>query len=1309
MTSFGDSASSVKHHTVNKNSGNGVSKGDTPEWKRRLQRGDKAETDLFGLTPLEGVFQQPQSKSNANSSLLSANDTEDRPWTLPADSGSSFSMAKQSLRRSTNAPLMEVLQEETEDDSSVNGNSLLTRDEEFRAQSGSGISGDVMPRKASQKFEDPRMRTISGQEEVRNEEISPITISKHNTVSGRPLQGIMRDSIDELKSKLEKAAIDNDDRPSSRGSDSIIYYRRPAQLDPLGEFRQDLGDITSQSLPDDLSMGTDDFASRGGFINMRRGGTSDENSFLRKPINSSMDDSHQDSQQMSNFRSSPPPYVHPHVESVSELPEELPTTPSKLQGQTPSKIDEQTPSSSPARPRSAGSPLKLFGNYDTYTKDRLSRRLSALELGQESDLEDLGARSTPPIREERIEEDDENHEGEMVGEDEENGLRMSQFGKGHLNDFRFTQKKGPDPLPSSNESTPPQQGTIFGNSLQHESGSLPRVRRPTTPTRTIETKEEVTLTVEILEAKRVLNSPGKQRTPKRRRTLLKDEIEVEQKAAKERDIAQQAEIQRLAGRKRKDARYEGQGPPADPEVLATRQILRPRSASRQSSFRDFAKASPLTSPREDNRQVAEAMAQAQADSLTKSVANELAAFGETMNRPVARDETRKGSITTSDYFAEAVKVMEMIRAKRKSMSALGSIRESPEKLAEETEEESQERVDEDDFESTLEQFSRPPSRIGVPVKEKPREPNPRVVSHLRKFEDTQDSFEADDLEKYDHDLPTSDPPGIRIREQTETMRKRKHSDTTASTRPSSKGGTLPNTSSSHSNSTGRSIPTGLSGSSGDRGLITLDKINLPKEVGGMVFDHATKTWVRSRIGHGRKETSDEDPFEDIPDLSVDELEELRRSQESPSKQNNEPAYHADETKDVRPYTREGAMSQPTDASSAPSKLTRFDSTAPVAETRATSWATIDHLRNSKALGPTPEDNNEDLHNEEVEHEIQLYEGRTATSPVNRNGKQPRVVTIAFSSPLVSGIVYQDDSFMSDQKSQDLESPRSQSAPPPQQTAQHGRKASSRLASTSWVTRRNSIDGTGFIGRPVSRIDEQDEADTNKDKSLIPLSDSGAMTPIPRTRTELMLPTTAAKNDSSLISLTPLSEFTFHQIDDPVHLELSYVAHRTHPSSLQQAHGQLSLAVDEMIKAITDVEPYEPYWEQIRRLDLSNKKLATLHRFGDYCSGVEELNVADNEIGQVGDLPPSLRVLNIQRNCLSNLSAWGHLQNLQYLDVSGNEIENLDAFSNLVHLRDLRASENKLRNLDGILDLNGLLSLRLRGNDFAAVDFESAEL
>ena len=1280
-SAFGDSVGSVQHHTLHKRSqGKGAIKdSDTPEWKRRLLRGEKiGEVDLFGgKMEIEGLFQQPQPKKDgAQDTFLSSSvvgGPPENPWSLPVDynKDSNDIMNRSTSTKFTSRPRMGVLVEEDtqgEDESSLRESKL---DVEIN-DSTPNIPNDLAePQNYAEEDDDPRQRTVSGQEELRNENISPITISKQNTMNEKLLKNILEG--DDLNSKLsEEESEIKMRRPStlrSVSADKII--RRPG-FDATGykkstqEIVADLEKLASQSLPDDLSMGTDDFMGRGGYINTRRGGAfSEENSsFMRRENFLSTAEQNQ-----LQFRSSPPPYSIPQVpESLldkEDLEVEEPTLP-----QTPSpKRKEKL--GSPMRDehqRSSGSPLKLFGDYDTYTKDRLSRRLSQWELGHDGTTE---TKPKDDLQPEKLNNDERQHPEPPVHHDnEEEEIRMSQFGQGDLNNYSFIQHSAIQEA-DSKSSTPSQLGTIFKQTTHYEkSTQLPKSRKGnSTKNRTIEkTTHEESITIEVTtnvaESKRGLTSPGKERTPKRRRTFFKDEFP---KAQEEEELVmgyeksknkqhhdtheqhpsdsmtseQLAQNQnQIAGRKRKDARYDGQGGSADPDVLATRQMLRPRSSTgrKPSSQRDSTTTHKAngTGERLERKSSAQMAQTGAVDSLTNAVANELATFAESVREDVVpssttapmtasatTEEIRKPSITTQGYFAEATKVMEMIRQKKSFRAAMSppdkngvSTAEKPPVQMERSE------VEVDDWpESTLEPFSRPPSREYVVNKvpqPKVQRINPRVVSHLRKFEDPPspvakirgENGEEGEVEKWDEDLLESDPPGLRLRGQAKTKTTSDKRGKDGSARPASQnGGEGINTSSSHggthSSSTTRTIPTAFSsGSAGDRGLITSDKLNLPTQVNGMIFDKATLSWVKhtsadptsneddNKKGSGddRKEASEEDPFDDIPDLSVDETEEIKRTRE----------------------------------------------------------ARLEQQERVKAMKTSPGVEVHD-HEESVVEQVPLQPQASATTT----------------------------------------------------TTTH-----------SIVPRHSSI--TGFVGRPVSRIDEEQDDHDNQaqDMSLIHVTQVTTMTPMPISRN---LPASlAAKIESSLLCLTPLSDFTFHQNDSPKNLELSYVAQRTHPTSLQQAHGQFSLAVDEMVRAITDVEPYEPYWDHLRRLDLDNKNITTLHRLSDYCPRLEQLSVADNEIGQIAGLPSSLRTLNIASNHLNEINAWGHLSNLQYLDVSENkEIDSLNGFASLKHLRELKANGCGILDLGGITregGLDALLSLKVKENKLTGtLDFEGTEM
>ena len=168
----------------------------------------------------------------------------------------------------------------------------------------------------------------------------------------------------------------------------------------------------------------------------------------------------------------------------------------------------------------------------------------------------------------------------------------------------------------------------------------------------------------------------------------------------------------------------------------------------------------------------------------------------------------------------------------------------------------------------------------------------------------------------------------------------------------------------------------------------------------------------------------------------------------------------------------------------------------------------------------------------------------------------------------------------------------------------------------------------------------------------------------------------------------MPSFTVHQVDESLNLDANYIAKRQGLLSYNEVEGRFSLAVEKLVGKITDVEPNEPFWEYIHNLSLEKRDLLTLHMLEEFCPRIEELDVNNNELGQINGAPLSLRSLSVRHNCLSSLTAWGHLQNLQYLDVSGNQISSLKAFSPLVHLRELIAEDNQVQSLEGVLELDG---------------------
>lgn len=191
-------------------------------------------------------------------------------------------------------------------------------------------------------------------------------------------------------------------------------------------------------------------------------------------------------------------------------------------------------------------------------------------------------------------------------------------------------------------------------------------------------------------------------------------------------------------------------------------------------------------------------------------------------------------------------------------------------------------------------------------------------------------------------------------------------------------------------------------------------------------------------------------------------------------------------------------------------------------------------------------------------------------------------------------------------------------------------------------------------------------------------------------------------------LSDLPDFTLNQVDEfdrPDRVVVQHDGTRYH-KALEDRYAQ---GTAELVRALQDIEPDEPYWEDLREVTLKGKNLVSLHRLDELCYRLEELDVSDNKISQVEGIPYAMRRLQAQNNSLTGLTSWATLGNLQHLDISNNEIDSLDGLAELVHLRVLKVDNNKLKSLDSILHLDGLIELHAGGNDIDLVDFARSNL
>ena len=1317
---------------------------DTPEWRRRLLKGQIGygdQKDLFAPMGLENIFAKPDGATSEDKlpkrkldmlKNLGAMPSSPPPW-------SSADREEEELPR--------------DEHENVNYSYRHFQAQPTRAQNPEGYtraqSGDF-----SQLGEDVGQqggtRTVSGQIEFENENFSPVYLTTNLKV-GAKAAPIPNFRGSELANRLRHIGTP----PPTHATPPIPEANSVSQNRDESYFAR----LQDDSLPEDLPAGTPDLADVGRFVEMRRGGYSQDGSFRRRPLSPSP----QRPLPRSALRTETTPETEPNTDPraandvACSAIEHSPRTPhrnglSKTQGLE--------------RTKSSGSPLKLFDAHDTFTTNRLHRRLSQLDHKSEkaaSSSAQMNKSETTKIVQKAslLTSVQEVSMQKRVNVDRDDGQcqtqRVGTFGQGVFNRHQFSGEfsilsspvsegqSAPDESPSFDVlppgSRPPLKFQYDGSPISQEPSRAKRqgLTRVTNPFRaaglsksqqdrraSTMQQELVEDQIEYTEGKRGPTSPFKNPTPKRRRTSqsLKEDEDDMSSSGLQPTKDSHAAMQSIVGRKRKDARPDLSNNVADPEVLARRHILRPRNPTPSQRRLDelnaeiieateaFIQASPkMTTIREHIDQIEDSEEPID-ESCAAIVANEVAAFS-MRRQQVIRDESRKRSVTTQDFLDEAVKIMDYIRAKGRPTSGLGSL--------EETEDELPMTQEMAEYPSSSLTFDRPPSREGRCSAWK--EPNkhdldPQMMSHLRKFQEK----ESDDvLGSSFHSLRFShlnapafqgeesivaEQDGIRI-----THNLNRH-DTTGDEHLGSPPRTNVTNPSSGS-SMGQTVATSTSRRSDHVATLAPEAVAhlIPKEIAGMSFDRENNQWVRQkspskehRVEEGMSGTneSEDDPFGHIPDLTVDETAERMLHEGSPTRPQATAETYLEDTEEAetqektRPITREGRGTAFTDTSSVPSKVSNFAWSFPKTETRATSYSDQGSRNGgTQKAHQVPTTYAIPEYDEDIEHEIKYFEGRGVTKPSMRSSRV-RDITIS----------------IAERDFGDVDNYSQRAAHPPANVRHQGSSALNRQRSSPKKTpssRAETLPKPRDLRRPVGRDDGDlsilDDLPSRNYRMQLSMSVSAPVL----NQDNALLPALSSPTKADVtFMLSDLPDFTLNQIDECELPNRIVVKHdgRRFSKALEDRYV---LGTADLVKALQDAEPDEPFWEDLREVDLHDKGLENLHRLDEFCFRLEALNVSDNCICQTRGMPYTLRRLWAQKNCLTSLTSWATLSNLQYLDISGNDIDSLDGLSELVHLRTLKADDNRIRSLDGITNLNGLMELSVARNDIDTIDFANADL
>ncbi|KAK0333325.1 Protein nud1 [Friedmanniomyces endolithicus] len=1331
-------------------------KQETLEWKKRLvggQVGYGDQTDLFGPSGLENIFarskgqenEEPRQKNRMRWMPRSgaAMPSSPPPWPSCEGPQADESYDETSAQDLEDSRLNEDSLDEPEIDGSLRSNPFDLDNIDETIEHGSP---------EAQRMRDAQdgvgNRTTSGQTELEQEDFSPVFISKHTSMNGQVNYAALDSHlVKQFKSmtvhlRHPSREVQETDLPHEQQRDDAVD--QSAYTDGPGS--EALPGAPDLSLSENLPTGTPPVASLGRNVEFKRGGYSAYGSFNQRPLSPS-----------------------PSKAEDSGAPEESellsPTRHrNRLLPQAPTPPTASNPPLRPTTPklpkaRSSGSPLKLFGPHDTFTSNRLLRRLSQLDPDGNPIKEEQPADQHEPIlalTEKRLESVADSRNSFGSGQLDGRGFDAEITVTGASDSDRDDSDRSPgseipvpggrDPLDFTFEPSPDVKDTyklkrkLSKHSAADSKGStLEALNRAPVPLQaTVEDASELDAYFQRAEqvksfegTKRPPTSPFKNPTPKRRRTLHASELEDGLAALN--DSYHDRIQETLSSRKRHDASPDHIRSVADAGTLASRKILRPRNPTpsqrrREQVEAELRKAAEEFAAQEPDKleavmeHVESSMAgsdgpptlQQQAAVLAAEVAN----FTMRVHKPSGDHGERKPSITTQDFMNEAVMVMQLIRSKARPQSGLSSVEESD---AEALDESLRPASSVHEAEGSL-RISRPPSREGrvsgwrsamVP------QTDARVVSHLRRFQERDDTeFIADSIASLhvedeqslnDNVVLVDEHSNIRI--SVPPAHSRHALEAEDDSRPASQRSqdSVLDTQQSAGTSSGRTIGTSSTRKSENVGTVAPNAVAhlIGEQVGGMSFDKETQRWVRAKspekqqkerrsfLGPPSIVTSDDDPFREISDLPVDEHVELRRISssgntvretisattvtmdfESQPAQTDEDHTTSTETAIPHPVIEDRSHMhrgvRHMHSSSVPSVPSRYSAFASSqqqekVETRATSYSDEDLARMTE-MG-------------KARHQPLAYAAAQATLALR--GESARVkeeeeesTEIAFQLPCardmphdmsepcveyaLPGLAYhtaatfktglRDDTVLDavQPEIRAIASPKLRQSLPRPVNAQ---PSEWREAPRELSLRRKTLTNTfGAEARQQSDISLVTALPGDRMLSLS-LSVSRPVTTRDQSKRleELHSSPTKANLNSTLL-LSDLPDFTVHEADEQGPTERA-LAQRLAKHAAAEVNDRYALAVKELVKTLTDIHEDEPYWEDVRSLDLCERSLTSF----------------------------------------------------------GNQLDSLKGLSGLVHLRELRADGNQIGTLDGVQELDGLLKLCLRGNQIQQVDLVGIQL
>ncbi|RKF58152.1 putative wd repeat domain-containing protein [Erysiphe neolycopersici] len=1361
------SINSTQYDTINYKKCSGLksnSAQETLEWKKGLQEVEYVydkPRDLFSAPNLEIIFQEPPTTNKKKPKSAAHNECnsqlESKPSTIPHiphmkrdEKNISTGLNRKDLLSRSPESFYDVSNTISKSSSGSDNMNIKINELGQEGEITVNRSTSLAPSENFNKHEIGGIRTASGQSISRNEQLSQIVLVKQKTEDGRISFTPTDSSFDKIRKK--KAQIE-EEKPGHRYEKQEVISNTSDENLSVNYCditkERPLGKIQRTHYPHGLVAKNEQF--------LRSQTLSDESALLPEE---------------SVQASTPKDLSNGKIAHASENRESKKTVP----------LIETTPHTSPSklkennRKTNSHSPLKIFDEHDTFTNDKLLRRLSQFE----GELEGSNRGFPASYATQKSNEIEPSKASEVAVNKSRNRSRRlsiekkcSIFGFEDLNNFQ-SQKKAPQ-IPLMFESPTSDKENITHSAPVSEKDSTKYSNTPLTVERNelfyrntdqTNTVRQINGFREISQPilsppsskislgskqeeintprKRNGNSDGKRlpKTPlshsdfKRRRTLYTKETEGESKFDSLKRIRE--EIQLVVKEKQETSKQS-----RDPQMIKIKSHpirLKQKNSTRQNiqPKKPFTLGTSLDLTKDGQ------------DFLNLTLHHRLSEvpglnFTDNFSHEQIQSGSRKTSVTTNDFINEAKKIMANIRGQDRSRNALSSVEESEsrDKIVISDDITTSEDIS-DDFhqESTLEPFSRPPSREGAePVRQLPKKQvDPAILNHLRKYD------ENIDLQNV---LASSQKSIVGARETMEFAEKiqrlteekiletsnRRSAILTDFVKSCSGIADISREKEAHlltSNTTcesitktedqfqllSNSIPTGISKESDHRRVIAPESVShlIPERVAGMVFVREQNTWIRKKSLSGEicnsksftPEVTEDDPFGDIPDLSIDEtLEKERIQAEASKKKDNTFISSQNSLNNDELHIKIQSQNETARNITEESENISVENTILMNNNNPK----IKKIMNLDFKSKT------DI-SEYIEKEISINDHRIHQRQTPKNNLK-RNVTISFSSPIASFIEtqeYQDQKSVYNDKvpvsnfNINLNRSSTTRKPCSREGNNSGQCAASDLISSMATPIRSSIGGHHFASRPVSRIEERNESSENNfgDKQInrsfsFVLTKSVAPTHMSKIHT-----TPRPLHEIGTLTLTPLSDFTVNHVDQSLGLDVSCIA-QNQIFEVKNAKKTLSSIVRELVEKITEVEPYEPYWEHLKEMSLKGKQLKSVHKLDNFCERLKDLDISHNQISHLDGVPGTVQNIRINNNCLSDMTAWGHLTNLQYIDVSNNNLESLSSLKCLFHLRSLRADNNRITSLDGIDQLNGLLVLRMRNNHVRNLNFQKTKL